>query len=107
MRIHYNVIIRARSLFDFLPAILQRDLIQIECVHYKYAKYKNIESKAITLQFTYRFAIGKLKSETKLNQSFIISTEGAFRRPMTYDNHPSHLSHPFHPHIAYSTTSHN
>ena len=42
---------------------------------YLYAKYKHIESKAITLQFTYRFAVGKLKSETKLNQSFIISTE--------------------------------
>ena len=30
----------------------------------------------------------------------IISTEGALRRPMTFDNHPSH------PHIALKTTSH-
>ena len=30
----------------------------------------------------------------------VISTEGAFRRAVTYDNHPTH------PHIALKTTSH-
>ena len=35
---------------------------------------------------------------------YVISTEGALRRPMTYDNHPI-PSHPF-PHIALKINSH-
>ena len=36
----------------------------------------------------------------------IISTEGALRRPVTYDNHPFIQFHPPNPHLALKTTSH-
>ena len=42
----------------------------------------------------------------KWDGSFFISTKGALRRPMTYDNHPIHpCIHP-NPQIVLKTTSH-
>ena len=35
-----------------------------------------------------------------INYSIVISTKGALRRPMTYDNHPYHPPHPSVHHVA-------
>ena len=66
----------------------------------KNAQIATFLEKKLEWRMFYSYIGTKCQFLLKYKLTPVISTEGAFRRAVTYDNHPTH------PHIALKTTSH-